>query len=248
MSLGAHLEELRKRLFRCVVALGAGTAVAFGFHDALFRIATLPHFRAHGLFDPPPPQWKFFTGDFVDPVASLVKLSLLAGLFFAAPVIGWQAWRFVGAALYANERRWALTFGISSFLLFVLGGVSGYFLLIPYTLYGLASMLPFETVQPAFQISAYLNMVMTLTVALGGVFQLPLVMAFLTRIGLVQPRSWGRWRRHGVVGNLVLAAVLAPGDPLSLAAFAAPLLLLYEIGAVTARFCAPAREAVAAPA
>lgn len=65
---------------------------------------------------------------------------------------------------------------------------------------------------------------------------------------VVQPRSWGRWRRHGVVGNLVLAAVLAPGDPLSLAAFAAPLLLLYEIGAVTARFCAPAREAVAAPA
>ena len=248
MSLGAHLEELRRRLFRCLLALGATTVFAFARHDALFRIATLPHFRAHDLFDPPPPQWKFFTGDFVDPVTSLVKLSLLVGLFLASPVIGWQIWRFVGAALYAKERRWVLTFGICSFFLFLLGGVSGYFLLIPYTLYGLASMLPFDTVLPAFQISAYLNLVMTLTVALGGVFQLPLVMAFLTRIGLVEPRSWGRWRRHGIVGNVVLAAVLAPGDPLSLAAFAAPLLLLYEVGALAARFCAPAREAVAAPA
>ncbi len=248
MSLGAHLEELRKRLFRSVLALGAATAVAFAFHDDLLRIATIPHAQAFEMFDPRPPKPVFIAMDYVAPVATMVKLSLIVGLFLASPVIGWQAWRFVGAALYANERRWALTFGICSFLLFVLGGVSGYFILIPYTLYGLASMLPFDQVLAAFDISAYLNLVMTLTVALGGVFQLPLVMAFLTRIGLVPPRSWGRWRRHGIVGNLVLAAVLAPGDPLSLAAFAAPLLLLYEVGAITARFCAPAREAVAAPA
>jgi sec-independent protein translocase protein TatC len=242
MSFGAHLEELRKRLFRSILALAVTTAVAFAFHKELFSISTLPHFRAYALFDPPPPEWKFITLDYVAPVAALVKLSLLVGLCFASPVIGWQAWAFVGKGLYARERRWALTFGLCSFLLFLLGCVAGYFFLIPYTLYGMASMLPFDRVQPTFEVAGYLDLVMALTVALGGVFQLPLVMAFLTRIGWVEPRSWGRWRKHGIVGNVVLAAVLAPGDPLSLAAFAAPLLLLYEVGALAARLRAPAHQ------
>jgi Tat protein translocase TatC len=239
MSFGAHLEELRRRLFRSVLALLVTTSAAFAFHKQLFAIATIPHYRAHALFDPPPSDWTFFAGSYTGPVGGLVKLALMAGLFFASPVIGWQAWRFVGAGLYARERRWALSFGICSFLLFVLGCVAGFCLLIPYTLYGLASMLPLDRVRMAFDVAAYLDIVLTLTVALGGVFQLPLLMAFLTRIGLVEPRSWGRWRKHGIVGNLVLAAVLAPGDPLSLAAFAAPLLLLYEAGALVARFCSP---------
>lgn len=239
MSFGAHLEELRRRLFRSILALLVTTSAAFVFHKELFSVATIPHYRAHALFDPPPADWTFFTGSYTGPVGSLVKLSLLAGLFLASPVIGWQVWRFVGAGLYARERRWALTFGVCSFLLFLLGCVAGFCLLIPYSLYGLASMLPLKDVKMAFDVAAYIDLVMTLTVALGGVFQLPLVMAFLTRIGLVEPRAWGRWRKHGIVANVVLAAVLAPGDPLSLAAFAAPLLLLYEIGALTARLCAP---------
>lgn len=248
MSFGEHLEELRRRLFRSLLALLASTSLAFAFHDALFRLAMLPHWRAHALFDPPPPDWKLFSGDFVDPVKSLVKLSLLTGFFLASPVIGWQAWSFVRSALYPHERRWALSFGVCSFLLFVAGGVSGYFVLIPYTLYGMASMLPMETVQPAFVVGPYLDLVMTLTLALGAVFQLPLLMAFLTRVGLVEPRAWGRWRKHGLVGNLVLAAVLAPGDPVSLFAFAAPLLVLYEVGVLAARLCAPRPAVAPAPA
>jgi sec-independent protein translocase protein TatC len=242
MSFGAHLEELRLRLFRSVLALALATGAAFCFHKQLLAIATIPHYRAYAMFDPPPAEWKFIACDYVGPVTAMVKISLLTGLLFASPVIGWQVWRFIGAGLYARERRWALSFGICSYLLFLAGCVSGYFALIPTTLYGLASMLPFDRVQPSFQIEGYLNLVMTLTVALGGVFQLPLIMAFLTRIGLVDPTSWGRWRKHGIIGNLVLAAVLAPGDPLSLAAFAAPLLVLYEVGALVARVCAPARE------
>lgn len=239
MSFGAHLEELRTRLFRSILALLLTTSVALACHKDLLAIATIPHMRAIALIDPPPAGCVFIAMTYVGPVSGLIKLALLAGLFFASPVIGWQVWRFVGAGLYPNERRWALSFGLCSFLLFLMGCVAGFFCLIPYTLYGLATMLPFDRVQPTFEIQGYLNLVMTLTVALGGVFQLPLLMAFLTRIGLVEPRSWGAWRRHGIVGNIVLAAVLAPGDPLSLAAFAAPLLLLYEAGVLAARFCAP---------
>lgn len=242
MSFGAHLEELRLRLFRSVLALALTTGAAFCFHKRLLSIATIPHYRACAMFDPPPAEWTFIAHDYVGPAAAMVKISLLTGLLFASPVVGWQAWRFVAAGLYARERRWALSFGVCSYLLFLGGCAAGYFLLIPTTLYGLASMLPPDVVKGAFGIEGYLNLVMTLTVALGGVFQLPLIMAFLTRIGWVEPTSWGRWRKHGIVGNLVLAAVLAPGDPLSLAAFAAPLLVLYELGALVARFSAPVRE------
>ena len=247
MSFGAHLEELRRRLFRCVLAVAVTTAAAFVFHEELFAVATIPHYRAHALFDPPPSDWMFFAGSYTGPVGSLVKLAMLAGLFLSSPVIGWQVWRFVGAGLYARERRWALTFGVCSFLLFLLGCVAGFCVLIPYSLYGLASMLPLDRVRMAFDVAAYIDLVMTLTIALGGVFQLPLVMAFLTRIGLVEPRMWGRWRKHGIVGNVVLAAVLAPGDPVSLAAFAAPLLALYEVGALAARLCAPPSLPLPAP-
>jgi sec-independent protein translocase protein TatC len=242
MSFGAHLEELRRRLFRSILALLLTTSVAFAFHKELLAVATIPHRRAHAMFDPPL-EVTIITGDYVAPVQALIKLSLLVGVLGASPVIGWQVWAFVGTGLYARERRWALAFGICSFLLFLIGCAAGYFLLIPYTLYGLASMLPLDRVLPTFELAGYLDLLMTLTVALGGVFQLPLAMAFLTRIGLVEPRSWGRWRKHGVVGNVVLAAVLAPGDPLSLAAFAAPLLVLYEGGSLAARFCAPAPPA-----
>lgn len=243
MSLGEHLEELRRRLFRSILALGSTTALAFAFHKQLLWIATLPHYRAFERFDPQP-ACEFIARDYVAPIQALIRLSLLTGLFAASPVIGWQAWRFVGAGLYAQERRLALTFGACSFLLFLLGCLAGYFLLIPSTLYGLASMIPFDEVRPAFDIAAYLDLVMTLTVALGAVFQLPLVMAFLTRLGIVEARAWGRWRRHGVVANVVLAAALAPGDPVSLAAFAAPLLVLYEAGGCAARLCAPATLAM----
>jgi sec-independent protein translocase protein TatC len=237
MSFGEHLEELRRRLFRSVFAWTAATVVAFSFYKRIVAVATLPHYRARGLFDIPPEQWRFISTDYLGTPTAILQLTLLVGLFGASPLIGWQAWRFVGAGLYPRERRWVLSFGLCSFLLFVAGCTAGYFVLIPYTLYGMASMLPFDLVQPAFDIASYLKLFMTLTVALGGVFQLPLIMAFLTRIGLVEPRAWGRWRRHGIVANVVLAAVLAPGDPVSLCAFAAPLLALYEAGALAARFC-----------
>ena len=248
MSFGEHLEELRRRLFRSVLALVASTSLAFAFYKRLVALATLPHYRARDLFDVPPVPWDFYSMDYVRTPTAILKLTLLVGLFLASPVIGWHVWSFVRAGLYPHERRWALSFGICSLLLFLAGCVAGYFVLIPYTLYGMASMLPFEQVRPAFDIALYLDLFMTLTVALGAVFQLPLAMAFLTRVGLVESRAWGRWRKHGVVGNLVLAAVLAPGDPVSLFAFAAPLLALYEIGALAARGCAPRTAAVASTA
>jgi sec-independent protein translocase protein TatC len=235
LTLGGHLEELRSRLFRSVLALLAAMLLAMLFQSTLVGWATLPHWRARDLFDVPPPGWTFIAGEHTSAVFAILKLCFVAGLCAAAPVIAWQAWRFVGAGLHPHERRLAASFGACSFLLFLLGCAAGYFLLVPYTLYGLARMLPLDQVSAVFDFSRYVDLVLAMTVALGAVFQLPLGMALLTRLGVVAPSAWARTRRHAVVGNVLAAAFLSPPDPISMAVFAVPLLGLYEVGVVSAR-------------
>ncbi len=95
-----------------------------------------------------------------------------------------------------------------------------------------------DIVSPQYTFSEYLGFVMMLTIILGGVFQMPLLMVFLSRIGLVQPRAWGKWRRAAVVGNLVFAAVVTPADVMTMLLVTVPMLALYEAGALAARLMA----------
>ena len=238
-AIGEHLEELRARLWWSVVALAASMTVALVFHRTLLEIVTLPHYRARFFFDVPPSPWQFIAKSHVGYILSMTKLAFAVGLFAASPVIGWQAWRFVATGLYAHERRAAGSFAVTSFLLFVLGVATGYFHLVPVTLYGMARMLPLDQVAAVFDISEYMDLVLTMTVVLGALFQLPLAMAFLSRIGLVPARAWGRARRHAVVANVAVAAFLSPPDPLSMAVYAVPLVGLYEAGILSARWVRP---------
>jgi Sec-independent protein secretion pathway component TatC len=98
----------------------------------------------------------------------------------------------------------------------------------------MASMLPMDQVQPIYSFSEYLDLVSTMTILLGAIFQLPLLMVLLSRLGLVRPATYRRWRRNAVVANLVLAGILSPPDLLSMFVFAVPLLALYEVGALAA--------------
>jgi sec-independent protein translocase protein TatC len=133
-------------------------------------------------------------------VGAVMKLSAIVGFFFASPYIARQLWGFVSEGLYRHERRHVAAFAPVSFLLFVLG------------------------------IGEYLGFVLTLTIVLGLIFQLPMVMVFLTKVGLVPSRSYRDWRKHAIVANIALAAVLSPPDLMSMAVFALPLLILYELG------------------
>jgi sec-independent protein translocase protein TatC len=239
LTLGGHLEELRARLFRSVLALLAGMLVGLLFKDELLALVTIPHLQAADLLGVK--NATFIASTHVKPALTIVKLSLLAGLVLASPVVGWQAWRFIAAGLHPHERRLAASFGTCSFLLFVLGCAAAFFHLIPYTLYGPARMLPLDKVAAVFDFSEYVDLVLTMTVALGAVFQLPLAMTLLSKLGVVAPSSWGRARRHAVVGNVVAAAFLSPPDPLSMAVFAVPLLGLYEAGVLSARLATPSK-------
>ncbi|HXX92770.1 MAG TPA: twin-arginine translocase subunit TatC [Planctomycetota bacterium] len=238
MSLAEHLDELRRRLLRSIAALVLAIGVAFAFYRTLLDVATLPHFKAMEWCGLARAHSRLILCSYGPSVLAIAKLAFVVGFFAASPYIVREVWAFVAAGLRPQEKKYVVRFAPLSFLLFILGGVFGYFILIPYALYGMVQMMPAHQVQPLVDLGGYLNLVMTLTLVLGAVFQLPLVMVFLTQVGVVRASSWSAWRRPAIIANVLLAAVLSPPDVLSMIAFAIPLLGLYEIGAAVSRWVA----------
>jgi Tat protein translocase TatC len=227
MTFVEHLDELRTRLLRSIYALLATVVVSMFFYKSLINIATIPYYRAMCWVGSGP---RFIMNEVIGSVKAVMTLSAIVGFFFASPYVARELWGFVSGGLYRRERRYVKAFAPLSFLLFVLGCVFGYFLLIPFALYATVSMMPLDKVDPVLSLGDYLGFVLTLTIILGLVFQLPLVMVFLSKVGLVPPERYRSWRKHAVLANVVFAAVISPPDLLSMAVFALPLLVLYEIG------------------
>jgi len=227
MTFVQHLDELRTRLLRTIAALLVAVVVSMFFYRTLINVATIPYFRAMTWVGVGP---RFIISELGGTVGSVMKLAAIVGFFIASPYVARELWGFVAGGLYREERRYVKAFAPVSYLLFVLGCVFGYFLLIPFALYAMVTMMPLDKVEPVLGLGDYLGFVLTLTIILGLVFQLPLVMVFLTKLGLVPPDRYRAWRRHAILANIVLAAVLSPPDLLSMMVFALPLVVLYEIG------------------
>ncbi len=167
------------------------------------------------------------------------KIAMYFALAVGAPILLWELWQFIAAGLYARERR-AVTLAVpTSFLLFVAGVLFGYFVLVPWSFYFLGKAFPVEEVQFLPRLADYLSLLSALTLALGLVFQLPLVMHVLVKIDLVQRATLVRQRAHFIVAAFVIAAFLTPTtDPFSQCLMAIPMVLLYELGLFTSRFVA----------
>jgi Tat protein translocase TatC len=171
-----------------------------------------------------------------------LKTSFYFALFLGGPVLLWQLWKFIAAGLHEHEKRAALRYFPYSVAFFVGGVVFGYFLLVPYGLFFLGTAFPLERFQPIFTLSSYLSFLNSLTLALGAVFQLPVLMVFFARLGLVEPPTYARYRGHFIVGAFVLAAVITPPDPVTQIMVAAPMVVLFEIGLIGARLFARERR------
>ena len=235
MTLGEHLEELRRRLFKCVVMLLLTFGTCMFIYKPLVRIVVQPHEWAQARIGIPPPERKFLAGTYVGPFFATLKLAFIVGLFLASPWIAYQLWAFVAAGLYRGERKYVVIFALPSFLLFLGGCVFGYFVLIPVGLWGLSHFLDVDIVSPTFTISEYLSLVMLLTIVMGVVFELPLVMLFLTKIGLATSQTFAKGRKVAIVSMFVFSALLTPPDVFTQLMMAGPLLLLYETGILLAR-------------
>jgi sec-independent protein translocase protein TatC len=178
---------------------------------------------------------------FTEGYAFLLRISLYAALLLGGPVLLWQLWQFIAAGLYPKERRAAMRYFPYSVVLFLLGVLFGYFLLIPYAMYFLGIAFDTEKLAPQYRLADYFSLLTSLTLALAIVFQLPVLMTFGARLGLVTPQQMSRYRGYFIIGAFVLAAILTPPDPVTQCMMAVPILLLYEIGLVSARVFARPR-------
>ena len=232
MTFGEHLEELRSRLFKSVVFLLLAILACMFIYKPLVSFISEPHFQAMKLLEIPRDKSLFLSDTYTGPVVAMMKLAFIIALFVSSPWIGYQLWAFVSAGLYKNERKYVTIFAPVSFILFTIGCVFGFLVLTPLSLYGLANMLDLSIVSPTYSFSEYLSLVMKLTIMLGAIFQMPLLMVFFSKIGLVQPKTYNEWRRAAIIGNVVFAALITPADVLTMLLVMVPLLLLYEVGVV----------------
>lgn len=247
MTFLEHLEELRWTLVRSAIAVGILTLVAFFAKEVVFGMVVLapkePDFityraicalgRATGVGDALcaadlgitlqniSMSGQFFTH---------MMVSVAVGIIVAFPYIAWEIWRFAAPGLRPHERR-ALR-GTTAFAsaLFLTGVAFGYFILAPLSVRFFGSYQVDESVRNAVALDSYIAMVTSITLWTGLLFQLPLVVLFLTRAGLVTPKFLRQYRRHAIVAMLVAAAVITPPDVVSQLIVAGPLLLLYEGG------------------
>ncbi len=233
LPLRRHLEELRRRLAISVLATVVTTVVAFVFYKQIigFLLHPVEDLTASG-------EASLIFVEVTEMLAVTMKVSLVSGLVLAFPIILYQIVMFVAPGLTPREKRYLFTFLPGVVLAFVAGAAFGYFVLIPPSIKFLLSW-GSDLATPMIRISNYINVMVMLLFWMGVVFETPVVMFLLAKLGIVSWRGFARWRRHWIVIAFILGAIITPTfDPINQSLVAVPLIVLYEIGIWLARLAA----------
>ena len=224
----SHLEELRRRLIISFIAVGIGFVLSYGFKEKLFQILTRPLISVMKTGDK-----LIFTG-LPEAFFTYLKVAFLSGIILATPIIFYQFWVFVAPGLYHKEKRLMVPIVFLSTLFFVGGSFFGYFIVFPY---GFKFFLGFasETIRPLPSMREYLSFASKLLLAFGVVFELPLVITFLAKLGIVSVSFLKKNRKYALLLFFVGAAILTPPDVVTQVMMALPLMVLYEISIIGAR-------------
>lgn len=223
-----HLDELRKRLITCFIAVGVGFVVAYGFKDKLFEILTRPLVAVMNSGDT-----MIFTG-LPEAFFTYLKVAFLTGIGLAAPVILYQFWMFVAPGLYEKERRLMIPIVLLSTVFFLGGALFGYFFVFPF---GFKFFMSFatETIRPMPSMREYLGFASKMLLAFGLIFELPLVISVMARLGLVSVDFLKKNRKYAILIFFIVSAILTPPDVVTQVMMALPLMLLYEISIIGAK-------------
>jgi sec-independent protein translocase protein TatC len=288
MSLGDHLDELRTRLVRALLAVAVAMAVLLPFKREVTAVYTGPYkqmwlqsyevwladfrakaaadvadgvelkkFRENALAFHDENAASILDGTFDFEYSNFIKdqggfplpytltalggisdfwvfmaATVLFGLLMASPVVLYQAWAFISAGLYPNERKAVLKHVPLAVTLLISGILFGYFVVVPYGLYFLIKLMHFGDVVPMISVTQYFSMLLTMTGALGVCFQLPLVMLAIAKLGVVTPAAMRKNWRYVILLMFVLSAMFTPPDPFTQSMMAAPMILLYLFGLV----------------
>ncbi len=224
MTFTEHLNELRVRLTRCIIAAFVGMMLCYGFAEQLFMLLMKPLLT---LLEPMGGSL-IYTG-LAEAFFTHMKVAAIAGLFLVSPYIFYQLWMFIAPGLYEGERKYMVPIALCSALCFVSGALFGYFVVFPY---GFQFFLGYASdfIKPMPSVKEYFSFSTGMLFAFGLIFELPLFMLFLSALGIVTYKTLRKYRKFAILGNFIVAAILTPPDVVSQCLMAGPLCILYEIG------------------
>lgn len=234
MSFLDHIEELRWRIIYSLIGIVVFTIIAWVFINPLVEVVLLKPARdAHASLQNLRPFGQLFL---------YFQVAIIVGIVASVPNIFYQLWKFIAPALKRNERKYILRIVIFSTFCFLAGIAFAYFVMLPMAMKFAAQFGTVE-IKNEFAIDEYMSIIISVMLAAGVVFELPMVSFFLSKLGILTPKFMRKYRRHAIVIILVLAAILTPGtDPVSQVILAVPLVLLYEISIFISRISYKKRD------
>jgi sec-independent protein translocase protein TatC len=244
--LTEHLGELRKRIFIALIAIVIGFGLSFYFSEFIFKILTLPlHSTLRFSLEKP-----FLSYQEKNPGLNLVflapaealwmhfKISLISGIVLSSPIIFYEIWRFVSPGLLEKEKKFALPFVIVTTFLFLIGATFCFIIVLPFAMNFLLTYKT-ENIKPMLSVGRYIDFCLKFILAFGTIFELPVVVLFLTRMGIVTTEFLSKNRKYAILIAFVLAAILTPTpDAFNQTLMAGPIILLYEIGIIASKIFA----------
>jgi len=224
LPLTAHLQELRKRLIFSFIAIGVGFILCYAFVDHIFNILAAP--LTNELM---PKGGSLIFTSVAEAFFTYMKVALIAGIIVTSPFVVYQIWAFVAPGLYQKEKRYVVPFVLGSTLFFVLGILFGYYVAIPV---GFKFLLGYATdiIKPMPSMKEYLSFSLRFLLACGLVFEFPVVLVLLSKIGIIDAKMLARQRKYALLLIFIFAAVVTPSpDIISQLLMAVPLVGLYEL-------------------
>ena len=237
-SFTSHFIELRSRLVKSLIFIFVIFIISYSFAEQIYTFLVDPY--ANAVKDDQVSRRLIFTA-LHETFITYLKVAFFAAIFLGSPVLLIQIYKFIAPGLYKNEKKALLPYLISTPILFLMGGLLVYYLVMPLAI---KFFLSFETVgsssslpiQLEAKVNEYLSLIMRLIFAFGISFQLPILLNLLARVGVVNSNYLKKTRRYVVVMIFTLAAILTPPDPITQVGLAIPLLLLYELSIITVKF------------
>lgn len=246
MTFLDHLEELRWHIIRSLIAIIGCASIIFVFKNFTFeniifapKNSTFPTYQFFCAISEitcfGPPDFRLITREMGEQFFVHIKVSLWLGLILSCPIVFMEVWRFIKPGLYKEEEKAAKGLVFFCTILFLLGVLFGYFVIAPFAITFLASYQVGVDAVNSPTLASYVNYMTMFTLPTGFVFELPILVYFLARVGLITPAFMKQYRRHALVVILILAAVITPPDVLTQFLIGIPIFILYEFSIIIAK-------------